>query len=817
MINTEFINEIAFITKDKSISYKELFENINSYSKISSKQQKIAIFSENRVEWSYALYSAWNNNSIAIPIDFMASVKEVAFILNDSKPDVVFVSDKTSKLFQQIEPLLTYSPKLWNFDKDKQPATDDNVEYEIKYNLEDTSVIIYTSGTTGDPKGVMLAFKNLILNIEGVSKHSPIYKPQSRVLMFLPLHHIFSLMGNLVIPMYVGSTVVVVPSMNTTDLMDSLKNNEVYLMTGVPRLFELMYKSIMQKIQSNFFARFMYRFVRIMHSPKLGKKVFKKVHEEFGGKLQMLISGGAKLPNEVGVFFHNLGFKILEGYGMTESAPMITFNRPDNYRIGTPGQVITGAEVKIDDGEICVKGDNVMQGYYNRPQETEDIIKDGWLHTGDLGYLDKKGFLYITGRKKEILVLSNGKNVNPVELEQGLEAFSDYIDEVAVLMNNNQLHAIIVPNKNKLQQDNIASVKEFFYEKVLSPFNKKQSPYKRIMQLTISNVEIPRTRLGKIQRFKLNDLLTVKNKEVQKDIKEPNTEEYKLVKAFLQKNVEVNVLPQHHIEYDLALDSLAKISLLEFIERSFGLKMSQEQLMDFASIEEMVTFISENKLKISDKKLNWGDILKEKVQLKLPRVGFTNMILTFLFRNIFKLYFKMSSKGVENVPDGACIIAPNHSSYFDAVFVISFLKRKIIKSTYFYAKKKHVNNFISRFLVKRNNIIVMDINSNLKESIQKLAEVLKNGNKIMIFPEGTRTQTGELGDFKQTFAILSKELNVPIVPVYIDGAYEALPRGRFFPKFRAPINVNFLSPVEPKNFSYDDLANIVKKKIDKSE
>lgn len=813
MIHQQYLEKPAFITKEERVTYSQLFKQINSYANLFSKRIKVAIFSENRLEWAYAFYAAWQNESIVVPIDFMSSVNDVAFILNDCKPEVIFTSNEKIEATNKILPLLNYSPTIFNFDTQEITLSNSDYKYQMPENIEDTALIVYTSGTTGSPKGVMLSYKNILVNLEAVCKEYKIYKAEGQILMLLPLHHIFSLLGNLVAPLFIGGTIVVCPSMQTNDLMDTFKNNNIYLMTGVPRLFELIYKGIKTQIDANFFARVMYQIVKLSKSQTLAKKIFKKVHDKFGGSLEIVVSGGAKLPKHIGSFFYTLGFKILEGYGMTETAPMITFSRPDNILIGSPGQKLSAIEVKIEEGEICVKGDNVMKGYYKRPEETADIIKNGWLHTGDLGYFDKKGFLHITGRKKEIIVLSNGKNINPIELEIGLEKHSPLISEVAVLMHENQLHALIVLDKETTKNQSLEDIKSLFVNTLIPEYNKNLSSYKRIMKFSLIEEAIPRTQLGKIQRFKLEKLIyqrIEKNKNTSDKI---NLEEYEVIKSFIEKQVDMDIMPNHHLEFDLALDSLGKVGLIEFIDRTFGVKIAEDALTNFPSIKKMVEFIAENKLRMKVENLNWGEILKEKVQLKLPRAGFTNRIITESTRNFFKLYFKMKSSGVKNIPEGACILAPNHTSYFDALFVTSFLKRKTIKSTYFYAKKKHVNNFFMKFLAKRNNVIVMDINNNLKESIQKLAEVLKLGKKIMIFPEGTRSVNGMLGDFKETFAILSKELNVPIIPVSIQGAYSALPRGKYFPKLRANVNVDFLHPVYPKNMNYNLLANKVKEKI----
>lgn len=811
MISRLDINKDAIITKDKTVSYSELFASIVQYAQIfkSRNFKKIAINSENRIEWIYAFYAAWQNGCIVVPVDFMASTEDATFILNDCKPELIFSSLGQKAEFERIKKGLDYTPEVIFLGEVELPTiTEPEIMIEPK-NIEETAVIIYTSGTTGTPKGVMLSYKNLIANINAVSKDVVIFTPERQVLMLLPLHHIFPLAGSMIAPLMVGGTIVMAPSMQSSDLMETLKNNHVGIIIGVPRFYELLYKGIKGKIDESFIARSLLAFVRLTQSKKLGRKIFGKVHRGFGGHLEILVAGGAALNREVGRFFKILGFEVLEGFGMTEAAPMITFTRPGKVLIGSPGHPLPGLTVEIRDGEICCKGPNIMQGYYNRPEETAEVLKDGWLYTGDLGRINKKGYLFITGRRKEIIVLSNGKNINPLEIEAKLEKTFPCIKEVGIYPLNDALHALIYPDFKALSDLGVKDPELYFRETVLPEFNKELSSYKRIMHFTLAKEELPRTRLGKLQRFKLEEI-AAKPKRKKGKIDQPDNEEYRAVKTFLESQVDMEISPDDHLEFDIALDSLGRLSLIDFIETRFGLKLDNDKLVRFPSIRAMVDHIREHKLWHKTEGTNWTELLKEKVHVKLPKAWPTQNFIKNLAKGFFKMYFKFKGDGIQNIPEGPCIIAPNHQSFLDGLFVASFLKRKTFKTTYFYAKKKHVKGWFLRFMASKNNIIVMDIDNDLKESIQKLAEVLKSGKKIILFPEGTRTKTGELGEFKKTFAILSQELNVPIVPVAIAGAFKAFPRGSKIPRPGTHVMVNFLQPIEPQDFDLDSLVGQVK-------
>jgi long-chain acyl-CoA synthetase len=817
MINSNHPEKPALIIKDQVDSYSDLFNKIHAFSKLFTGKghDKIAIFSENRPEWIYAFFAAWQNGSIVVPIDFLSSADDASYILNDCRPELVFYSQGVSKNWQKIAGKLDYIPETIVFEEIQLNETRSVVPWEIPYKPENTAVIIYTSGTTGSPKGVMLSFNNLIANVKAVTEDVRIFNADRPVLMLLPLHHIFPLAGSLLAPLASGGCVVMSPSMQSSDIMETLKNNQVKIMIGVPRLYELLYKGIKAKVDAKAIGRLFYRIVKLSHSKWLAKKIFKKVHQGLGGHLEIMVAGGAALNKDAGYFFKTMGFEVLEGYGMTEAAPMITFPRPGHAIIGTAGQPLPGLKVEIREGEIVAKGPNIMQGYYNRPEETAEVLKDGWLYTGDLGELDHKGYLRITGRKKEILVLPNGKNVNPVELEFKLEKNIPCIKEAGVFIYHDNLYAIILPDFKILAEEGIKDADQYFREKIIPEFNRELTSYKRIVQFSLVKEELPRTRLGKIQRFKLEELIAGKTKKESPPYEDAGSEEYLAVKSFLESQVDMTVSPDDHLEFDIALDSLGKLSLIDYIEKTFGVKIEEEHLPKFPQVKSLVEHIKNNKRWHKEDVTNWAAALKEKVHVKLPKTWPTLGVIKNSAKGFFSIYSRLRSKGLENVPEGPCIIVPNHESFFDGLYVVAALKMKTMKNSYFYAKKKHVNNWFLRFLANRNNIIVMDVNKDLKESIQKLAEVLRKGKNVIIFAEGTRTKTGKMGEFKKTFAILSKELDIPVVPVAISGAYRAMPGKAIFPRPFSKISVSFSEPVYPQKYNSDELTSIVKEKIHK--
>ncbi|MBZ0242064.1 MAG: AMP-binding protein, partial [Bacteroidales bacterium] len=354
--------------------------------------------------WVTAFYAVWQKKGVTVPIDFMATASEVAYILKDAEPVVIFCSKLGKKLMDEAIYEADIQVKMILIDDiDIEADAPDTRMVMPTISLSDTATIIYTSGTTGSPKGVMLSYQNLQQNIEAVSKHIHIYNPDSRVMVLLPLHHVFPLVGTMVIPLSLGAEIAISPSLKTEDILKTLQDNSITIIIGVPRLFSAIHKGIKTKIEKSAVANMLFKLAGKLQSKSFSKKIFKAVHQKFGGAIEFLVTGGAALDPVVGNDFQTLGFEVLEGYGMSEAAPMITFTQPGKVKIGSPGQVVHGTEVRIVDDEITAKGNHIMQGYYKRPEETAAVIKDGWLHTGDLGYFDKDGFLFLTGRKKEII------------------------------------------------------------------------------------------------------------------------------------------------------------------------------------------------------------------------------------------------------------------------------------------------------------------------------------------------------------------------------------------------------------------------------
>lgn len=815
----EYENSIAIIAGEKQITFDEMKKRVSLYSQHTPREveAKTIVLSENREGWIYAAYAVWENKGIVVPVDATCTSHDLAYIIKDSTPVQIWTSKKKYDLVMQGLKESGLEVNVLLID-DYETADVSNQQLAVgEYVDDDVALICYTSGTTGSPKGVMLTFGNMMANVNSVSKEVNIFSSKIRAMILLPLHHVLPLMGCLICPIWNGGGVAICPSLTAPDIMSTLQDANVGIMIGVPRLWQLLVNGIMKKIDSNVVTRSLYWLCSKIQSRKLSSTIFSAVHKKMG-YVKFLVSGGAPLDKEVAFVLKTLGFDLLEGYGMTETAPIITFTRPGCLIPGCAGQPMPSVEVKFVDGELCARGSNVMKGYYNRPEETAAIIdEDGFIHTGDLGYMDEEGHVFITGRKKEILVTTGGKNINPVEIEFKLERNNDLIKECAVTLNGENLTAIIVPQEEIARDMTEEELEILMKEKVIQPYNQDIAPYKKIVAVYIYKGDLPRTKMEKLQRFKLQSIIDsgLHKAARQDDFVEPTFEEYQIIKEYLleEKKLE-QVRPTDNIETDLGCDSLDKIGLQGFIEHSFGMKITADEISRFKSVQELAEHVSDFKTRIEAAQTDWKQLLTENGNtVDIPHMWWTGPVIAHSFKAYLKLYCGFTAHGLENLPkQGPYIIAPNHQSFMDGLIVTGFMDNKSIRNSYFYAKSQHVKQGWKKYLASHHNIIIMDM-STLQDSIPQLSQVLKTGHNLIIFPEGTRTKTGRVGKFKKTFAILSKELDVPVVPVRIDGAFEAMPKGAKFLK-RHHIDITYLPPISPsKDDSYDEFAEKIRKAI----
>ena len=494
----------------------------------------IALISDNRVQWAISYLTLMSFNYVVVPIDKNLTFSEILNILYESDSEAIIFSDNFSNLLIEKKNTLKNLTVFINMDKESQKDDfifmKDLIDREIeasestlpKINSNDMAEIIFTSGSLGRAKGVMLSQKNLAANLQDMLSMLMMY-PEDKFLSVLPMHHTYECTCGMLCPLYAGSSVHYSRSLKT--IADDMLKVKPTIVLGVPLLFDKMYKKIQKAVQSDSKkAVIVPKIVALMNAleklkiKNIKKKIFKEIHDKFGGAIRLFIVGGAPPDPEVAKGLQGFGFGFLQGYGLTETSPILALNQLDNFKNDAAGLPLPGVKLKIVNpdengiGEIYAKGDNVMLGYYKNKEKKEEAFEDGWFKTGDLGYIDNDGFLHVSGRKKNVIISKNGKNVFPEEIEDMLNK-SPFILESVVYGEKDDKQSeviaaqIVVDSEEFIlySQKNNVQINDKLIDKIIGDeikrINKNLTSFKRIMRFYIREHEFEKTTTKKIKRY----------------------------------------------------------------------------------------------------------------------------------------------------------------------------------------------------------------------------------------------------------------------------------------------------------------------------
>ena len=498
------------------------------------KGKRIAVVGENRYEWAISYLAVITGVGIIVPLDRQLPEKELANCIKRSEVSAIIYSskleDSINKLFTEFENVEKYicfddindNGNFMSLSKvikyGKKLIEDGNREFiDAKINEEEMAEMLFTSGTTSEPKIVMLSHKNICFNIHEQCKMLKII-PEDVFLSVLPIHHTYECTCGFLTPLYRGASVAYCEGLR--HIQKNMQQAKVTVFLGVPLIFETLYRKIWEGIAKKGKTDLVKRMIKVTNAlDKIGihlkKKVFKEIHEQLGGHIKVLIVGAAAMTPEVSKGFRDLGILTVQGYGLSECAPIVALNRDVDYKDDAAGLPLPNEEVKIDNpneegvGEIIVKGDHVMLGYYKNDEENKKALKDGWFYTGDLGFIDEDGFIHITGRKKNVIITKNGKNIYPEEIET-LLLRNDYIKECMVYGKKDKddvkLAAELVLDNDYIEEkfkDNPKAeeeIKQIVWEEV-KKINQELVSYKHVKEINIRENEFKKTTTMKIKRY----------------------------------------------------------------------------------------------------------------------------------------------------------------------------------------------------------------------------------------------------------------------------------------------------------------------------
>lgn len=495
----------------------------------------IAILSESKPEYGACVFASTLSGGTIIPLDIKLSEYELTSILSDCLPVVMFVSLKYLDMAVKLQKEVPSIKSLILIDEHTQKSDIVDIysmpeQYNAKWrqrSSKSTAFIIYTSGTTGAPKGVEISFKNVNAQLECLTDAVNEILPKNEkitMLSILPMNHLFEMTVGFSVFLNFGFTIYYTTSLKPKDITDIMKEKGIQFMIVVPAFLKLLKAGIEKEINSSpkiaqYGFKFLYHLAKFIPSYEIKRSMFKKIHDSFGGKFFGCISGGAPLDLEVGKFFERIGIKVYQGYGLSETSPVVSVNTNKRNIMSSVGHPLRNFETKIDEttGELWLRGPSVMKGYHNQPELTAEVIdEDGWFHTGDIAKIDKNGHIYITGRIKNMIVLNGGKKVFPEEIEAVLEK-SSYIAEVCVLGTSRtfgakdgteEVTAVIVPKAELYNSYSDEDIERMVKLDVKS-LSERLAQYKRPTNIVISKNELPKTTTRKVKRKEVKELINI--------------------------------------------------------------------------------------------------------------------------------------------------------------------------------------------------------------------------------------------------------------------------------------------------------------------
>jgi long-chain acyl-CoA synthetase len=787
---------------------------------------RVAIWCPNSPVWIVAALAVLATGGVLVPIDDLADAEEFEAALASGATRLIFTTADHLEASGDI--LRTYSARAILVDEPEyagQSATGwlsvlgEQTDDPPVPGSDQPALLSWTSGTTGSSKAFLLTHRNIAINIEALLELA-LVGLQDRALLPLPLHHAYPFIVGLLTTLTLGTTIVLPGGTTGTVLMKAMREAEVTTIIGVPRLYDALWNALETRVATRgrwvrlawvallTSASFVQRTTRL----RPGRLLFAPVRREIASRLRLLVSGGARLDRETEERLEALGWTVLSGYGLAETASLFTGNRPDARRPGSAGRPLADGEVRIAQpdeqgiGEIELHGSSITDGYLDNPDATRAAFTpDGWFRTGDLGFVDHDGFLFVTGRAKEVLVLGGGKKVAPEDLER-IYGGAPEIAEVAVLEDKGALVALVRPDPDKLRDRGATNLHDGI-RVILAEKARDLPSWQRLSGFALTDQPLPRTRLGKYRRFMLPVLYAkavaggsrrAAHALMPEDaalLRDPTAAAVwtLLRERYPDQALDLDV----NLSLDLNLDSFGWMEIAVELQDRLNIHLSETNIAGIQTIRDL--------LRVAIERRTGARVLpaeKPAVATDFERwLAPTGMFLAALGLALYALnwlvmrgLFRVRVTGAERLPaTGAFVITPNHVSDLDGMAIAAALPWSRFRRFYWAGDVVRLfSNPLSRFFCRAMHLFPVDANYPAA-ALEATSRVLKAGKVQVWFPEGWRSPDGSLQRFLPGIGQLLLRSGAPVVPAYIGGAFEALPRGRRLPKMRQ-ITVAFGCP-----------------------
>lgn len=770
-----------------SYTYKELYTLACKAATLLEKngireKDCVLLWGYNRPEWIIMFFACVIRGARVVPIDTRHNVAFVEKVLAQTKAPLLVTSTTFPLPQQKIK--VEYAENLLFSIQALQP-------HPLRQAREDTIVeIAYTSGTTGDPKGALLTHKNLCASLLSLEL---LIKPHNNMtlLSLLPLSHIFELVGGMLLPLYFGARIVYPPSLKPSMILDCIRKESVTALLLVPRLLEALTHRIQKK-----YGSFFQPALTCAALPVLQRLFFAPVRHLFAS-LKVIVVGGAPLDAELERIWENMGFPLIHGYGLTETAALLTCLLPDVHRHGSVGKVVPGVTLNItDDGEILAQGDNIFSGYFKNKDKTRDTFFNGWFKTGDVGEIDADGFLFIKGRKKDMVKTRSGVNVYPEDVEAALKKQKGVKDACVIGIPTRQgeeIHAVLLLEKGNPAQ-------------IVAAANKLLDATQQIADYSVwPERDFPRTTTMKIKKFQVAASL-------QKGMQMQPAQVLPPVQAIISQLTSKNISDNARLG-DLGLSSLDRVELASRLEQQLLCDIDENDLRTETTVKEVEDIVAREMKEREQYIRRWT---------RWRVLQWTRVLMQHLFFfPLTALFCRRKCTGEEHLQDlqGPVIFVVNHQSHFDTpvlLMSIPFRFRARIAPAawqeYFFGEQKEwlmklwqlvTYNFTTIFW----NGFMFPQTKGFRKSLRYAGELVDDDWSLLVFPEGARTTTGKMLPFKEGIGFLAKELRIPIVPIKLDGLMRVLPAKAWWPH-RGPVIVKIGKPL---TFTTESIVDITRK------
>jgi long-chain acyl-CoA synthetase len=758
---------------------------------------RVLVWGPNSSWWAVAYWGIILRGAIAVPVDFMSDLARADSIRGLTEAKLVLQSRFKAERMTEGASLLL---------EDLQYLLEGVAAIEAVASSppDATAQLIYTSGTTGNPKGVILTHGNLVANLTQINRQIPIITPEFSFLSLLPLSHMFEQMGGFFTPLYRGATVVYLGTLKPSAIMEALGEEDIYVIMSVPRLMQLLKSTIERELEEKHLSGAVRVLTRLAAGlPKGARRLlFYPVQRKFGANFTVFVSGGASLDPELFNFWSALGFTVLEGYGLTETSPVLCVNTMERQVAGSVGPPLPGVQLKIEGKEVLARGDNISPGYYQNEQASRDAFTpDGWFRTGDLGEVDANGWLVIKGREKELIVTGSGVNVYPDELEAVLNKIPGVKESCIIGLERGggeEVHAVLL-----LDGGGIAP------EDIIGQANRSLDALHQITGYTLWNEpEFPKTTTLKIKKFAVKEAIKTGSEGGDATVTRDSLLNLlaKVTGTGADKIREDSVLVA-----DLGLTSIDRLELVNFLEQEYRLDIDDSQIGPQTRVSDLRQIIARReKLSRSDHFRFWTN--------KGFCTGLRRCCDAVFHGPLFRSFASLEVRGVEELEnlEGPVFFVANHVSYLDQPAVMFALPPRLRYSCAtaaweeFFFGDYHGLNRILRLLSYQYgsmlfNLFPLPQSQGFSGALKFMGKLADAGVSILIFPEGEHSRDGRLLPFQLGLGIMVKELGIPVVPIRISGTDRVLPHGASFPK-RGEVTVTFGKALRFRN---EDPAQIV--------